>query len=64
MLDDRLTLNISGNKPLVHQLLNEAGYTVPGYLEYDLTTIDKAHRFMQEVGCNFVVKPAREAGGG
>ena len=64
MLDDHLTLDIAGNKPLVHKLLNEAGYTVPGYLEYDLSTIDKAHRFMQEEGGNFVVKPARGAGGG
>lgn len=64
MLDDHLTLNIAGNKPLVHTLLNEEGYTVPAYLEYDLPSLDKAHRFMQQEGGNFVVKPASGAAGG
>lgn len=64
MLDDHLTLNIAGNKPLVHQLLKEAGYAVPEYLEYGLDSIATAEQFMQEHGGNFVVKPASGAAGG
>jgi D-alanine-D-alanine ligase-like ATP-grasp enzyme len=64
MLDDHLTLRIAGNKPLVNRLLQERGYSVPEYLEYELSDIDKALRFMQEWGGNCVVKPASGAAGG
>jgi cyanophycin synthetase len=64
MLDDHITLNIAGNKPLVHQLLKEQGYTVPEYLEYDLSSLSSAESFMQERNGNFVVKPASGAAGG
>ena len=64
MLDDHITLNIAGNKPLVHQLLKEQGYAVPEYLEYDLSSIVSAENFMRERGGNFVVKPASGAAGG
>ncbi len=64
MLDDHITLNIAGNKPLVHQLLKEQGYLVPEYVEYDLSTLSKAKEFMRKCGGNFVVKPASGAAGG
>lgn len=64
MLDDHLTLNIAGNKPLVHKLLVEKGYTVPEYLEYEASSIKNAARFMQERNGNFVVKPASGTGAG
>lgn len=64
MLDDHLTLRIAGNKPLVNRLLQERGYSVPEYLEYELRDIDKALRFMQTCGGNCVVKPASGAAGG
>lgn len=64
MLDDHLTLNIAGNKPLMHQLLKEQGYVVPEYLEYCLESISTAEQFMREHGGNFVVKPASGGAGG
>ncbi len=64
MLDDHLTLRIAGNKPLVNRLLQEQGYPVPHYLEYELQDIDKALRFMHACGGNCVVKPASGAAGG
>lgn len=63
-LDDHITLNIAGNKPLVHKLLKEDGFAVPEYLEYDLPSIEKAQNFMRQQGGNFVVKPASGAAGG
>ncbi len=64
MLDDHITLNIAGNKPLVHQLLKEQKYAVPEYHEYDLSSISSAESFMNARGGNFVVKPASGAAGG
>jgi len=64
MLDDHLTLRIAGNKPLVNRLLQERGYPVPEYLEYELRDIEKAVRFMHNCGGNCVVKPASGAAGG
>jgi D-alanine-D-alanine ligase-like ATP-grasp enzyme len=64
MLDDHLTLRIAGNKPLVNRLLQERGYPVSDYLQYDLRDIDKALRFMQGCSANCVVKPASGAAGG
>lgn len=64
MLDNHLTLSIAGNKPLVHKLLKEQGYEVPGYLEYNMSTLADAKNFMHQEGGNFVVKPASGAAGG
>lgn len=64
MLDNHLTLSIAGNKPLVHKLLKEKGYVVPDYLEYNMSTLADAKKFMQQKGGNFVVKPASGAAGG
>lgn len=64
MLDDHLTLDIAGNKPLVHKLLHEQDYAIPDYLEYDLASQPKAEQWMLENGGNCVVKPASGAAGG
>jgi len=64
MLDDHLTLEIAGNKPLVHKLLHEKHYSIPEYLEYDLSTLPQAIQWMQQYGGNCVVKPANGAAGG
>ena len=63
-LDDHLTLDIAGNKPLVHKLLHEQDYVIPDYLEYDLASQSKAEQWMQQNGGNCVVKPASGAAGG
>lgn len=64
MLDDHLTLDIAGNKPLVHRLLREQGFYIPDFLEYELREIGKAFALMRRQGGNFVVKPANGAAGG
>lgn len=64
MLDDHLTLNIAGNKPLVHRLLREEGFVTPDFLEYDLFSLHLAHAFMAKAPGNYVVKPANGTAGG
>ena len=58
MLDDHLTLDIAGNKPLAHKLLKEQGYPVPEFLEYGLRDIEAARAFMEAQQGPCVVKPA------
>jgi len=64
MLDDHITWDIAGNKPLVHRLLQEQGYETPDYLEYELSSISEAESFMRKHDGNFVVKPANGGAGG
>jgi len=61
MLDNHLSLNMMGNKPLTHRLLKQGNYPVPRHLNFTLTTIEKAYDFQKELGKLVVVKPA---GGG
>ena len=64
MLDDHLTLDIVGNKPLVYKLLIEKGFHVPDYFEYEMSNLSDAEQFMQARSGNFVVKPASGTGAG
>jgi cyanophycin synthetase len=64
MLDDHLSLEIAGNKPLVYKLLARDGYPTPGFLEFDLATLHRAERFLDRLGGPAVVKPASGTGGG
>jgi len=58
MLDDHLTCNVTGNKPFINHFLDERGYPTPHFLEFDLTSLDKAHVFLTNLKGNAVVKPA------
>lgn len=64
MLDDHLTLEIAGNKPLISKLLAEQGFSVSPFFEYRPETIKLAYAFMCQQGGNYVVKPAAGSGGG
>jgi D-alanine-D-alanine ligase-like ATP-grasp enzyme len=64
MLDDHLSLEIAGNKPLVHRLLAERGYPTPRFEEFTLATLDRAERFLGDLGRPVAVKPASGTGGG
>jgi cyanophycin synthetase len=64
MLDDHLSLEIAGNKPLVYKLLARQTCPTPRYAEFDLASLDRAERFRREVGGPVVVKPAAGTGGG
>lgn len=64
MLDDHLSLQIAGNKPLVHRLLTERGYAVQDYLDYRISDLSEAQRFLRESDSTCVVKPAIGGGAG
>ena len=63
-VDDPMTLDVAGQKPLVHELLTKEGVPVPRWTRFTMSSLDRAARFMAEVGGDFVVKPARDTGGG
>jgi len=64
-LDTQISLIISGNKPLSHQLCSEVdGYLVPKYKEFDLGSIDKAASFLLSRSISCVIKPAQDTGAG
>jgi len=61
MLDDHLSLNMMGNKPLTHRMLMRGGYPVPQHLVFDLNSIDQAYDFQSKLKKQVVIKPT---GGG
>jgi cyanophycin synthetase len=63
-LDDHLSLQLAGNKPLMSRLLQENGCRVPRFLEYDLTALGRARDFLKELKGSAVIKPASGTGGG
>jgi len=63
-LDDKMTLDVAGTKPLIHKILSERGYPVPKYVEYDISTIDKAYTFLKNLDKPAVVKPTFGTGNG
>ncbi len=64
MLDDNLTLKIAGNKPFVLKILNEGGFPTPRFLEYKIDQLEKAQKFLVDLGRNVVIKPASGTGAG
>ncbi|MFV1982134.1 MAG: cyanophycin synthetase [Thiohalomonadales bacterium] len=64
MLDDHVTLNLVGNKPFVLRVLQDQGFPVPKFLEYEIQDVDKAFKFLEDLGGNAVVKPASGTGAG
>ena len=64
-LDNYLTLQLAGNKPLVYQLLNDMQITcLPDYCTYRCTEISTALKFLETKGGPMVVKPAAGTGAG
>ena len=64
MMDDHLTLDLMGNKPLTYALLGEMGQTVPEFCVYTIQSLDRAEAFLELQGGAVVVKPATGSGGG
>lgn len=62
-LDGPVALRIAGNKPLVHRLLQSHQIPTPSFLEFSLSSIDEATKFLGKHGRS-VVKPAAGTGGG
>lgn len=63
-LDDRLTLDLMGNKALTYQLLAEQGLDVPRHVSFPVTDMRKALALLTEAGRPLVVKPNFGTGGG
>jgi D-alanine-D-alanine ligase-like ATP-grasp enzyme len=57
-IDTYLSSILVSNKPFVHELLENSGYKVPRYKEYDFTDLNAASDFMASVGSRCVVKPS------
>jgi cyanophycin synthetase len=64
MIDDPVTLQLAGNKPVVHRLLTAAHLPVPEFVGFSLGELGAAQRFVREMDGPCVVKPARNTGGG
>jgi D-alanine-D-alanine ligase-like ATP-grasp enzyme len=62
-LDSYLNLMLVGNKPLIHAVLREHGYSVPRFVQYKVSDLDSAWAFMNEVKGRCVVKPVNGSGG-
>ena len=63
-LDDPITLRVAGNKPLVLQLMADAGLPIVEHRLFYLRTIQDALAFLAEAGGPCVVEPARGTGAG
>ncbi len=62
-LDNPVTLELAGRKPLVHQLLANHHIPVPDYATFALGFLKKAERFLQTYPGGIVIKPASGYGG-
>ena len=64
MLDHPATLELAGDKPLVHRLLAEAGLPITWYQQIESGDWEAAVEFLADTGGPCVVKPARNTGAG
>jgi cyanophycin synthetase len=64
MLDHPATLELAGDKPLVHRLLAGIGLPVPEHEEFGTADASRGLDFLGHVGGPCVVKPARATGAG
>ena len=62
--DDAATMALTGDKALVHRLLDDEGLPVPEHVETHSSNLAPAHDFLAQVDGPFVVKPAEGTGGG
>lgn len=63
-LDDPVTLQIAGNKPLVYRRLAACHVPTPAHLRFSLSSLGKAVAFLKERGGPCVVKPSCDTGAG
>lgn len=64
MLDNPVTLQLAGNKPLVSAMLSAQGLPVPRYAAFTLDTLADAEAFLKIQRGLCVVKPALDSGAG
>ena len=63
-LDDAVTLQVAGDKPIVYGLLEDRAIPVPSHVVCAASDLATARRFMSGLGKPCVVKPARRTGAG
>jgi D-alanine-D-alanine ligase-like ATP-grasp enzyme len=63
-LDDPVTLDVAGNKPLVYRLLSEAGLPIPQHRKFTPAALATAADFLRHASGPCVVKPAKDTGAG
>jgi cyanophycin synthetase len=61
--DNPVILAMAGRKPLMHQLIGDAGIPVPEHQEFSLDELPLAQAFLEEHPAGCVIKPARGYGG-
>ena len=64
MLDSAVATRVLGNKALTYELVAAKGLRTPRRFEYDLSTLEEATGFLQEIDGPVVVKPADGTAGG
>jgi cyanophycin synthetase len=65
MLDDHLSLELAGNKPLVYRLLAEYGLSTSRHCEMTVDSLDRGLEFLRQANDRaVVVKPASGTGAG
>lgn len=63
-LDDPVTLELAGRKPLMHRMLKQAGLAVPDFAVFRLNELHRAHDFFRKYPKGCVVKPANGSAAG
>ncbi len=63
-IDDPVTLDVAGNKPLVYRLLARHGLPTPNHVTFTLREIGQAVAFLRNARRECVVKPADGTGAG
>jgi len=63
-LDDPVTLEVAGNKPLVYRLMQERGVPIPRHVVCSAGDLATAQEFLRALGRPCVVKPAWGTGAG
>lgn len=63
-LDDAVTLQVAGDKPLVYGLLQDRAIPVPAHTVCSASDLVTARQFLSDLCRPCVVKPARGTGGG
>jgi cyanophycin synthetase len=63
-LDNSVSLEVAGNKPVVYRLLQDIGVPVPRHVTIGLEDFPRAAEFLSKAGGSVVVKPAAGTGAG
>ena len=63
-LDDKLTLDLMGNKAITYELLAEQGLDVPRHVRFSISDMSMALGLLADAGRPLVVKPNFGTGGG